>query len=508
MIKTPISEHLLRMVEDKATRDCNRVAVFLIGRTGSGKTSVAKDAEEIAPDRVRSVFPGARCREVLGSQHFAEHEETSVAPSSSEGIVRQVIADALSLEDRRIVIVDGFPRSKHQVEWIFRMSEDCKIVPVFVYVSCSENVRKDRLHERDQSQQDKALTARREIDEPVALFPVFEALLHHGYDLKMIDNTTYESRYAHALWAEFGPDSFSHVAPHTLDFLFREHLDLNDFVLRGKHGMTTEIVASFARGDSCPSFSPAGVWLRRYAAAMRDEAEELLAELPSSWWSDDKIDLRKVRVEIVDVLHFLLSAAMVAGLDARSFHDLYRQKREINMQRQRNGYKKREKREHDDDHLGSIPGPPSRLMRVYLAGPILGTIGHQEWKDDIEKDPRFECLDPLKRRLADVGPLPGCMDERIEKDLADIASCDALIAYLPSLSSGTAMEIFFADRIARVPVHVFAPASMSRSLSGWITEHAESVDLIPEGESAGEYIVRRMASLRLFDHARAEGAIG
>ena len=89
-------------------------------------------------------------------------------------------------------------------------------------------------------------------------------------------------------------------------------------------------------------------WLLRYAKAMEEEFVELKAELRWKWWSKDGIDLQNIRVELVDLLHFLVSAMISAGLTADKVHDLYRQKHAVNVARQDAGYCLASKTEDDN----------------------------------------------------------------------------------------------------------------------------------------------------------------
>ena len=82
--------------------------------------------------------------------------------------------------------------------------------------------------------------------------------------------------------------------------------------------------------------------------ALQEEAKELDAELLWKWWSKDKINMQNIRVEIVDIMHFLVSLALAAGLTAEEFHRLYTAKHKVNEQRQEQGYSKETKNEADN----------------------------------------------------------------------------------------------------------------------------------------------------------------
>lgn len=90
-------------------------------------------------------------------------------------------------------------------------------------------------------------------------------------------------------------------------------------------------------------------WLLNNARAIIHEAVELEDSCFWKWWSKDKyIDLQNIRVEIVDLWHFLLSITMFAGLDADELYRLYKKKLLINHRRQDRGYSKKTKDESDN----------------------------------------------------------------------------------------------------------------------------------------------------------------
>lgn len=92
-------------------------------------------------------------------------------------------------------------------------------------------------------------------------------------------------------------------------------------------------------------------WLSRYSHAMREELDELDADLLWKWWSKDSIDLQNVRVELIDILHFLVSAMICAGLTPERVFDVYQQKHAVNLNRQETGYSKASKTEDDNQSI-------------------------------------------------------------------------------------------------------------------------------------------------------------
>jgi len=92
-------------------------------------------------------------------------------------------------------------------------------------------------------------------------------------------------------------------------------------------------------------------WLSNYSKAMSEEIKELDEDLLWKWWSKDEIDIQNIRVELIDVLHFLVSAMICAGLTPEKVFDVYQQKHAVNLNRQDTGYSKNTKTEDDNKNI-------------------------------------------------------------------------------------------------------------------------------------------------------------
>ncbi len=80
-------------------------------------------------------------------------------------------------------------------------------------------------------------------------------------------------------------------------------------------------------------------WLLNYCRAMTQEIAELTDSVPWKWWAKyQKFDEQNARVEVVDLFHFLISAAQVLGMSADDVFQAYMKKNAINFQRQETGY--------------------------------------------------------------------------------------------------------------------------------------------------------------------------
>jgi dimeric dUTPase (all-alpha-NTP-PPase superfamily) len=80
-------------------------------------------------------------------------------------------------------------------------------------------------------------------------------------------------------------------------------------------------------------------WVLNYARALQQEIAELIDCFPWKWWAHyQSQDLQNARVEVVDILHFLISIAQTLGMTARDVYDAFVKKNAVNLQRQERGY--------------------------------------------------------------------------------------------------------------------------------------------------------------------------
>lgn len=443
----------------------DRADVFLTGRCGVGKTSIAQEMQKLAPDLVYSISPGRACRKHFGEQFFANLDNT-VAPKESEEFVRQFVADAVSQKDTQLNVIDGFPRSPEQVRWAMKISDN----PIFVCITCNELTRLERLKNRDSSPAAMTLNTRRNEDESKFLLYTLEEISVNGGKLRFYDNTTDDDTLIS--WS----DDFDFVKPRNIDVLFREIDKLSEMTM--KRWYTSPLILhnqARRRANQAESTDLCVEWIRRFALDMRGEVEELIAELPIGWRDTKTVDLSRLRVELVDIAHFLISAVHASGLTAKEFFELVKAKRDINIHRFLYG-----KKAGDDAHLGIIK---KINYVVYLAGPITGATSDfmgYTWRDVLEKElgDKYTFLNPIKRRIEEFGSADAVADNMhkvIERDLEDIASSDVVVFYAPTGSAGSAMEEFFAKRITNTPVVFVIPETKLHETSKWLYDHANQV---------------------------------
>ena len=95
------------------------------------------------------------------------------------------------------------------------------------------------------------------------------------------------------------------------------------------------------------------------------------------------------------------------------------------------------------------------MEKVFIAGPILGMENHQEYRPRITEiltKAGFEVIDPWKREKILYQGDERCWWDKvptfdfIQRDLDDADRCDIKVVYLPILSAGACMEMFYAKR--------------------------------------------------------------
>ena len=143
-----------------------------------------------------------------------------------------------------------------------------------------------------------------------------------------------------------------------LEDIFRMQLELNDYVfkknnLKNKSGdvLNMQAIITAVKNEDMMVNDLPNKCLVNYSKAMKEELSELDEELLWKWWSKDEIDMQNIRVELIDILHFLISAMMCAGLTAEKVFDIYQQKHAVNIKRQDMDYNKKIKTEDDNKDI-------------------------------------------------------------------------------------------------------------------------------------------------------------
>ena len=90
-------------------------------------------------------------------------------------------------------------------------------------------------------------------------------------------------------------------------------------------------------------------WVLNHARALGQELAELVDSVPWKWWAGyQRFDKQNVKVEIVDIFHFLISLAQTVGLTADDVFRAYMKKNEVNFARQDSGYSVKDESDNKD----------------------------------------------------------------------------------------------------------------------------------------------------------------
>jgi adenylate kinase family enzyme len=319
--------------------------IWLTGKTCVGKSTYA---DSLARDSryVHVLHLGKLCRARVGEEAMARSDNPTT-PSETEDMVRLAIEQRLwALGSDETLVVDSFPRSLDQILWLKKLAESRpKIEHEVIYMVCDEEEREKRIQTRSKDPVDaKLIRARLDLEDPVFL-QVLGHLLTSGLRVSITNLAN-------------GRTLRSNDSDQTnLDFMFTAHAEFVDESMKriDARPNLTEMQDLARWQTQIKPLHPSSVWLVRYLTQAQVELGEALEQIPSKWWSVDRVDLAAVRVEIIDAWHFVMSAAMACGLDAASFSRLYYEKRQVNLQRAMSGtYSANNKTEKDDGHLGHL----------------------------------------------------------------------------------------------------------------------------------------------------------
>ncbi len=118
--------------------------------------------------------------------------------------------------------------------------------------------------------------------------------------------------------------------------------------------------------------------------------------------------------------------------------------------------------------------------QVFISGPIIGMEKQQDYRKtitDICTNAGFDVIDPWKRERVIYDGTEECWWDKVpvfdfvQRDLDDADRCDVMVVYLPILSAGACMEMFYAKRKGKNVIVV----SELKCLSPWIVFHSDAI---------------------------------
>jgi nucleoside 2-deoxyribosyltransferase len=118
--------------------------------------------------------------------------------------------------------------------------------------------------------------------------------------------------------------------------------------------------------------------------------------------------------------------------------------------------------------------------KVFISGPIIGMEKQQDYRKSISNivyKLGYEIIDPWKRERVLYNGTEECWWDKVptfdfvQRDLDDADRCDIMVVYLPVLSAGACMEMFYAKRKGKKIIVV----SEMKCLSPWIIFHSDII---------------------------------
>jgi hypothetical protein len=120
------------------------------------------------------------------------------------------------------------------------------------------------------------------------------------------------------------------------------------------------------------------------------------------------------------------------------------------------------------------------MKKAFISGPIQGMESEQGYRQkiaDICGRLGFEVIDPWLREKVLYNSEEPCWwgkvpaEGFVQRDLDDADRCDVMVVYLPKLSAGASMELFYAKRKRKKVVVI----SDLPCLSPWIVVHSDVI---------------------------------
>ena len=118
--------------------------------------------------------------------------------------------------------------------------------------------------------------------------------------------------------------------------------------------------------------------------------------------------------------------------------------------------------------------------QVFISGPIIGMEKQQDYRQTVTaicEKLGLEVIDPWKRERVIYNGTEECWWDKVptfdfvQRDLDDADRCDIMVVYLPILSAGACMEMFYAKRKGK---HVIVVSEIG-CLSPWIVFHSDTI---------------------------------
>ena len=119
------------------------------------------------------------------------------------------------------------------------------------------------------------------------------------------------------------------------EFTVADLPDMLDHIFNLQSDFDARLVKT--RGNQNPPFSDANFWILKHADAMIHECIEMRDWVNWKWWKNEKKltpeIISEVKMECVDILHFLVSLCLKLGMSSKDLSMMYLAKNKVNHKR-------------------------------------------------------------------------------------------------------------------------------------------------------------------------------
>lgn len=159
-------------------------------------------------------------------------------------------------------------------------------------------------------------------------------------------------------------------------------------------------------------------WVLNYITALEQECSELRDSTNWKWWRSqkDSFDIQNIWVELIDMLHFWMSACMVAGLNPDDILRMYAAKNKVNFDRQDSGYAVKDK--DDSKHIAPARREPDPALKI-LADAHADSFDPEAREKIPTPDPELEDVDgdelpeiETPTKMAELAAVQGVKERR------------------------------------------------------------------------------------------------
>lgn len=311
--------------------------LWLTGKTMTGKSTFLRES------KIDHLSIGHELRKRYSEAQFV-NTENPMAPEHLDMEVLEMVMNYLcDHASEELVVIDGFPRKIKQLNQVIASAPDNVRSVIAV-------VHSDDASLRDPSPERSELVGKRRVVEGV----VFEHMIYHfinslssgsfpeNVEMKLVDVTGLEPTD----WMTRIMNTVSISANNSVDFMFKKHMEL-DSLYKIRYGFNTaEAWEAIGKGEAEYKHV---AFLKDMLVRMKEEVSEAYDEVHAKFWENKEIDVRALRVEMVDVLHFILTVCATIGMTSYDIGSSYLGKRAVNEGRIFNG-----KSEGDDAHVGTL----------------------------------------------------------------------------------------------------------------------------------------------------------